>query len=268
MSGAASLQFSSVAQGLITPPRSAKNMFAIRSKIRAWAVSAAAIIGFSGVASAAPLFFFGEDPNAGGSLPVPNSVAAQSNFLSHLVGVHTEDFSGIPAGTQFPFDITFGLDTATLSGTNNVGNTGVQNTPIAGRFAIAGPNYLNVGTADALSFTLTFSTPQAAFGFFATDIGDFMGQLTLVFDGGAPIDVPHTINAPDGAGLFWGIIDVDNPFTTVQFSNTVGAADAFGFDLFTIGRVEQVRIPVNEPAMLALLGLGLLAIGVARRRRK
>jgi hypothetical protein len=244
------------------------NMFALRSRVRACAITAAAIIGFSTAVSAAPLIFFGEDPNANGSLPVPNSVAAQASFLSHLVGVHTEDFSGIAVGTQFPFNITFGLDSATLSGTNNVGNTGVQNTPIAGRFAIAGSNYLNVGTADALSFTLTFSAPQAAFGFFATDIGDFMGQLTLTFDGGAPIDVPHTINAPDGAALFWGIIDVDNPFTTVQFSNTVGAADAFGFDVFTIGRVDQVRIPVDEPGVLVLLAFGLVAIGVARRRRR
>jgi hypothetical protein len=143
------------------------------------------------------------------------------------------------------------------------------NTNIAGRFAISGSRYLNVGTDDALSLQLTFSSPQAAFGFFAMDVGDVDGQLALAFDGGPNVVVPHTITA-NGSALFFGYINTDNPFTTVQFFNTVGNSDAFGFDDFTIGRVEQVVSPVPEPASMAIFAvLGSIGlIGVRRRRKK
>lgn len=216
---------------------------------------------------AAPITFFGEDSTASGSLPVPNSQAAEASFLSHLVGVTTEDFEGIAVGTSFPFSVNFGADTAMLSGTSTVGNTGVQDSGIAGRFAISGSRYLNVGSTDAASFNLTFSSPQAAFGFFATDIGDFQGQLTVSLDGGTPFVIPHTSPSPDGAALFWGVIDVDNPFTTVTFANTVTTLeDAFGFDDFTIGRLEQV-VDAPAPAPLSLLVLGLLGLAARRRSR-
>ena len=231
-------------------------------------VVAAGIVLSPAAASAAPIFFFGEDLGAGGSLPVPNSVAAQSSFLASLLGVRVETFETIAAGTQFPIAIAFGPDVATLSGTNTVFNTGIASSGIAGRFAVSGSQYLNVGTGDALSFQLTFSTPQAAFGFFATDIGDVGGQLAVRLDGGPQIIVPHTLNSPDGAGLFFGIIDAANPFTTVQFLNTQGSADAFGFDDFTIGRVDQVAA-VPEPSSIALVASGALLplIQLARRRR-
>jgi len=212
--------------------------------------------------------FFGEDAGAGGSLPVPNSAAAQASFLASLTNVRVEDFEGIPVGTQFPFNVTFGADTATLTGTNTIPSTGVRNTGLGGRFAISGSQYLNVGTADAGSFTLTFSAPQAAFGFYGTDIGDIGGQLVLSLDGGPPVVVPHTVGAPSGAALFFGIIDVANPFTTVHFSNTTGnLGDAFGFDDFTIGRREQVQT-IPEPLTLTLGGLTLAGLGGYLRRRR
>jgi hypothetical protein len=213
--------------------------------------------------------FFGEDPSAGGGLPIPNSAAAQAAFLSQLVSPKVEDFESIPVGTQFPFNVAFGADTATLSGTNNVSNTGVQNSNIAGRFPVSGSQYLNVGSLDAKSFTLTFSSPQAAFGFYATDAGDFNGQLTISLDGGTPVVIPHTVGAPNGAALFFGIIDAANPFATVSFSNTNPTlADAFGYDDFTIGRREQLVVP--EPSTLAIWSLLAtlgICVGWCRKRR-
>jgi hypothetical protein len=219
-------------------------------------------------AQAAPLIFFGEDADAGASLPVPNAAAAQAAFLGQLIGVSTQSFEGLATGTQFPIAISFGADTATLSGTNTP-TTRINDSPNSGRFAISGSKYLNIGENAAGTFTLTFSTPQSAFGFFATDIGDVGGQLALQLDGGALINVPHTLDAPSGAALYFGIIDTANPFTTVTFRDALATFDdAFGFDDFTIGRREQVVTPppgaVPTPGTLALLAP---ALGLAWLRR-
>ena len=212
------------------------------------------------VLHAVPMTFFGED-NALGSLPVPNSIAAQTEFLSNLVGAIVEDFESFESGETFPLTVAFNGDTATLDGTNyNLGYTGILDYSFFGRFAISGEKYLHVGHLDAANFSLTFGTPQAAFGFFATDIGDFEGQLKIQLDNGLDFIVPHS--EYDGAAFFWGIIDVDNTFSNVTFSNTSGTLeDVFGFDDFTIGRKEQVS-GVPEPSVLFLLCVASL-IGLA-----
>ena len=230
--------------------------------IRFWAILG--LVTVIAPVSAAPITFFGEDVNAGGSLPIPNSAAAQTQFLTQIVGAQVETFESFAGGTSLTgagIVVNFGPDTATMQGTDSL--TEIRDVNGIGRFAVSGTNYVNCALGDTC--TLTFSTPQAAFGFFGTDIGDFSGQLTLRLDGVDLINVPHTVNAPDGSGLYFGIIDTANLFTTIEFLNS-GSGDSFGFDSFTIGRIEQVRLP--ETATLALLGLGLLGLGVARWRTK
>ena len=62
------------------------------------------------------------------------------------------------------------------------------------------------------------------------------------------------------------------PFTNVQFKNTLNSSDAFGFDDFTIGRVDQVIDPdpsVPEPGSLAIFAvIGLAADLRCRKRNK
>jgi MYXO-CTERM domain-containing protein len=253
-----------VAQTLVTGNKEVLESMVNRKKA---SMGIAALLGgvfLAGSLQAAPVIYFGEDTD--GSLT--NAQAAEADFLSNLTGVTVEDFEGLTAGDTFPINISFGTTTATLSGTSTIGNTGIADSGIGGRFAVSGTQYLNLGTSDANSFTLTFDTAQAAFGFYGTDIGDFSGQLTISLDGGPAIEIPHTVNAPNGSDLYFGLIDVANPFTTIQFSSGV-LSDAFGFDDFTIGTREQVvDNDVSAPGSLAVLGASLLGLGLARRRRK
>ncbi|NEP03707.1 MAG: hypothetical protein F6K34_02085 [Okeania sp. SIO4D6] len=79
------------------------------------------IITFGNVPAQAFQIFFGEDLNNSNSVPLasfPNASDAESNFLSNLVEVGTEDFEGFATGASGLLDLTFPDSdiTATLSG--------------------------------------------------------------------------------------------------------------------------------------------------------
>ena len=221
------------------------------------ALATTIILGFAMNSQAIVATFFGED-NAGGSLPVPNSAAAEADFLSNLVGVGTEDFESFASGATPPLNLDFGVaGTASMQG-NGMTVSG----PMTGTFPISGTKQVQ-GFAN--SFDILFSDPVAALGFYATDVGDVSGRLTLTFaNGGATvIDVPHTLNN-NGNAMYFGYINTDNPFLSVSFKNSSNN-DRFGFDNMTIGNVSQVQVPEAASTIL-LLGLSLASVGVCRRK--
>ena len=215
-------------------------------------------------ANAAPQFFFGEDLGLGEYVPLSswvNADAAQASFLSKLIGVGTETFEGFGTTTA-PLDLTFpGAGTATLSGSGSVWATSPGSTNGIGRYATSGSRYWDTGSL----FTITFTNPIAAFGFYGIDIGDYNGQVTLTTSHGDVFNIGNTVNGLGGSVLFWGIIDVEKPFSSLTFGNTAAGSDYFAFDDMTIGTAQQVVTEVPEPGMLALLGIGLGA-GILRRR--
>lgn len=220
--------------------------------------------------------FFGEDIEGASDgtrlISHPNADNARNAFFSNLFGVGTEDFEGFTSGTT-PTGIVFpGAGTATFSGFAVVVNlTNDPNVTNLGLYPISGNRYLDSGNF----FNVEFNQQISAFGFYATDIGDNIGQVTLQTSlnnvNKTQLTIPTTTVNPGGTVSYYGFIDVENPFDKIVFGNTSVNADFFGFDDFTIGTSEQVvadtgNSPVPEPATIFLVSFGLLGLGALKRR--
>lgn len=233
------------------------------NKYKGTFVTVAAALGLLaiGTACANPVTFFGQDQNPGTS--TTNSDSAHSQFMSHLAsGVGTENFEGIAANTTAPLTINFqgssGSITANLTGDGYVSGVGD-----VGAFATSGTHFYDNAFGD---FSLAFSSPISAFGFYGTDISDSGSVLTLTLTDSSgttsQLDVTNNTNSLSGNELFFGFIDIGTSYTNITF-NASASSDLFGFDDMTIGDLGQVTTNPNavpEPAGLAMFGLGLLGM--------
>ncbi|NJK28348.1 MAG: PEP-CTERM sorting domain-containing protein [Coleofasciculaceae cyanobacterium SM2_3_26] len=230
--------------------------------------------------------FFGENiNNTDPRVPLeafPNASQAETNFLSRLVGVGTEDFESFPVGTDEPLALDFGAaGVATLNGEGSIETAATPDERTFSRYAISGENYWRAN-AGGNQFSIDFSQEVAAFGFYGVDLGDFGGELELVLTlasgGKQTLKVPNTVGSRgdiDGSVLFYGLIaeSENEVFTSLSFNltapDTGALEDVFAFDDLTIGSLEQVVDPPNvpEPSTVAgILALGLLGLGQLRKR--
>jgi len=246
-----------------------------KTKLIQWSLGLALLVG-AGVASAQEVFF-GEDPGSGdNNVPLgatPNADAARAAFFERLVlgGTGTEDFEGFTAGEGAPLVVDFTVLTATLTGSGQVANVTPGTTDGDGRYATSGAQYWDTDQ----NFTVDFSQPVQAFGFYGIDMGDFAGQLTITYDTGVQqnVDIPHTVNGPTGSVLYFGFVS-PQAFSSITFSNS-DQGDVFAFDDFTVQLTvpppppgpPSVAIPTQSPLGLGVLAALLLLVGGLAVRR-
>lgn len=249
-------------------------------------------------ASAAPLTYLGYDANdqlAGGSIPVGSAfstVRASFEATLNAPGIRRETFSTSTVGSLLSLPVLGGtsfIDQVALMIPNppfpphDAGLRGsVKNAASAGRYNTTGHGPGIPSPAGSFwetdgIFSLRLDAKYQAFGFDATDFGDFGSVLTMsLYDDGVPGQVltlqrPSGANPRSGSVLFYGFSSTAE-FNRIVFSllqtnpGDVSSYDAVGFDQITVGRLAPGTVP--EPASLALVGLALCAVGLARKSNR
>ena len=243
----------------------------------------------SGLAQATPAFVSsGFDPtpsHPSTSQPVSttsSSYLAQQALRGQFNGGSFTTFGferseGVFIADGLPQDAVFGAVTATIT----AGSGTLMNQAEEGRYntTTGGSQYLRIqaaaGSDIASSFRVNFDADISAFGFYATDVGDFEGTLKLVLRDSSDT-VLDTLTVRDasanaalsGSLLFFGFADRSVAYRSVTFLTT-GSNDYFGFDDFVVGTAANLKEPtLPEPTSLALTGLALAAAGFAARRTR
>jgi hypothetical protein len=210
------------------------------------------------VVQGAPDIYFGEDLSpypypAPNDVPrpanIPNTLRAATAFASRLPGILGETFEGLPTSSK-PATVVFGTNAAALAGDYEIFTVLDPASTFGGLFPISGTNVLLLKAEQAGFFSLEFSSPQGAFGFYGTDFGEPTGMwLRVITASGTTNTVSVPITRPQGSGgsFFFGIIEQTNPFVRIEFHPTGTEFDWFGFDNMTIATPDQVH---SAPAVL------------------
>jgi hypothetical protein len=246
----------------------------------AFGTAASAQTIFNGVTSNPACVPSGSNGCATAFAPSGAALTARNSFFSNLTAsAATQNFESQTVGTGAPLNLNFGFaGTATLTGNGSISNTA---TSIGvGRFATSGTNFWESSTSTTgTSFAINFSQAVAGFGFYAVDLGEFGGGLTMRFLQGATVVSTQVVLAPTGnsnfvPGLegsirFFGALFGTNAFNRVEFVLAGNATeDFFGFDDMTVADVTQVMPSIPEPSTYVLMITGLAGLaGIARRRR-
>ncbi len=226
---------------------------------------------------AAPLDFFGEDLNATNVLHPGNddpdrlavhpvSDAAYLGFLSNLANWQVDDLESYATGSK-PSALHW------ADGTTGA----LDNGPIIADVPAGTYNglYPTSGSKSAYKYqdapntwSILFSQPRKGFGFWATDVGDIKGKLTIQLtyaddsQRSVLLDTHSKSLAGSGSLLFFGTVDNDKLLKQVTFINSQPNKDGFGYDDFII---DVSAVP--EPATLALGGLAAAAALLRKRRQ-
>lgn len=229
---------------------------------------------------AAPTVFRGVDnSDVSNGAAHPTADAAAAAFATAAGSLLVNGFEGatvggIPASLDFGAGVTASFSSAATNRARVSTGVGEFST-----FPLDGTRYFEAVTLNNTAFfSMSFSAPLSALGFYTTDASDWSGSTgpipglvvelttangTVSFDLLDRADVSTVVN---GNVAFFGIVDAGNLITGFSIRNPAGAPgeDALGVDSL------QVATPVPLPATLplALSALGGLAAWGGRYRRK
>lgn len=244
------------------------------------AIAAAGLLAAAGNAQAS--FMISMDQQDGKNGFSGPAFDAETNFLDRLDQSKTENFEGIAEGTTAPQDTAVGDFQATADAEAGSGTAclepceepavfdeDVTDVTDSGRYDVTGADsskYLDSNDVTEVAWdvdaTLDGTDDANALGLFVMDPADEGALFEITTDGGDTELFSIDSGQDDGELFYLSAISTDGPITDarVMFENTDdNTADGFGIDDATVG--------VPTPGMLAMLGSGLLAMGLFGRSR-
>ncbi|WP_037339185.1 PEP-CTERM sorting domain-containing protein [Saccharospirillum impatiens] len=130
-----------------------------------------------------------------------------------------------------------------------------------GRSPSHATNWLDSNDADIVSWDISGVGFFDSLGFYLSDVNDQGAALKLVFNDGTEHTTQLNSSLSNGNLMYVSLMaDVAISSASLLFDNGTNKNDGWGIDTITVGSIS-----VPEPATLALLSLGLIGVGAARR---
>jgi hypothetical protein len=231
------------------------------SKVTACILATMAIAICPAIAVAAPIT--GTDFGAGPTDARPNSNAAAAIFDAQAAligpfGIIT--FEDKTVGNFSSLTVATGV-TVTFSNTDTIGGISTVSSVTTGYNTTSGGTkmlrFVPITDIGTCSVTFTFDSPVRGFGAYLTGVSTESGILHAVYNDGTANDL-YISGDVTGGVQFFGVIAQTQSISSFKFE--LRGVTGRGRDIIGIDDVRVLPLQTPEPATLAMLGLGGLAL--------